>query len=72
MRENEKAIDPGMRFLGEQIRAGFADLGDRIAGGGSTVGGHENLAIPSMETANALERIASALESLVTVLENRE
>ncbi len=71
MRKSDKAIDPGMKYLGEQIRAGFADLGDRIAGGGNTAG-HENLAVPSMETASALERIAGALESLVTVLEARE
>lgn len=47
------------------VRAGFADLASRIAGGTDEVPtrGHENVAIPLMEIAKALNRIADVLEN---------
>ena len=58
--------DEQVTELGAAIRLGFSDLAGRIAGGNDdvpTIGGHENVAIPLMEIAKALNRIAEALEN---------
>ena len=55
-------------IIAAAIREGFADLGNRIAGGPSS----ENVAIPLMELANNISSIASGLESVASAIAELE
>ena len=57
----ERNLSSAVMELAAAVGKGFEDLGNRIAGRGA-IGGEENVAIPLMEAAKALERIAQALE----------